>query len=241
MIDFTEDFIFNGAIKLLQPRSGYRVALDPILLASHVEIKPNLSILDAGCGIGAISLILKHTEPSLDITAIDIDSDMIDLCKKNSENNELPLNIFNHSIDSKFLKRMNFDYVVTNPPFYSISEFRISNRRRSANFETINLKTWLQLCFKRLKSRGNLYIIHIAERLSAVLSAIDDHAGKIEVTPVHSYKDRPAKRVIVKCKKGSKESLKIMPPIIIHNETGEYSEYTKKILSGALASSKSKK
>lgn len=238
MLDFTEDFILDGAIKLLQPKNGYRVAMDPILLVSQVEIKSNQSILDAGCGVGTMSLILKHMDSSLKITSVDIDSDMTDLCKQNSENNYLPLDIINCSVDSKSLKQMEFDCIVTNPPFYDISDFRISNRKRSANFETIDLNTWLSSCIKRLKFKGNFYIIHIAERLADILNIINEQMGKIEIIPICSYKDQQAKRIILKCRKGSKESLRIMPPLVIHNEDGEFSKYVKDILKGQFRISK---
>ena len=234
MENCTEDFILNGAIRLLQPKDGYRVAIDPILLASQVEIKPNLSILDAGCGIGTISLILKYMDSSLNITSIDIDQNMIALCEKNSENNQLPLNILNCSIDSPKLKQMEFDCIVTNPPFYDVSDFRISNRKRSANFETLTLRTWLLSCLKRLRFKGELYVIHIAERLTDILNTVKDQTGKIEIIPIYSYQDRQAKRIILKCKKGSKESLKIMPPLITHNPNGEFSECVRDILNGKI-------
>lgn len=231
-MEFTEDFILNESIKIIQPKHGYRVAIDPILLADQVELKKNQSILDVGCGVGTISLILKYLENSQAVTSIDIDKNMIEFCKKNSEINNLPLNIIHHGIDFDFFKNMNFDCVVTNPPFYDSNNFRISKTKKFANFETIDVKTWLLFCVKRLKPGGHLYVIHLAEKLPQILSAISNKVGKIEIIPIYSYQNSNAKRIIVKCKKGSKESLKILPPIISHDETGNYSSSLKKILNG---------
>ena len=74
--NFTDDSILNGKILLRQPKKGYRVAIDPIILASFIEPKDNQEILDVGCGVGAISLILKRKNRSAKITAIDIDENM---------------------------------------------------------------------------------------------------------------------------------------------------------------------
>lgn len=215
MPDITEDYIFDGEIKLLQPRNGYRAAQDPVVLARQVELRPGQSILDVGCGVGTISLILKHLNRSQDITCIDIDPEMIDLCKKNSQINKLPLNITEGSINSPVLSDKNFDCVVTNPPFYNIHNFRASTTKKIANFETVDLQVWLKFCLKRLKSQGNLYIIHLPERVNEILDAVRLYVGKIEVTPLYSHPDRQAKRVIVKMRKGSREALKIMPPIFL--------------------------
>ena len=231
-MEITKDSIFNGAISLYQPKHGYRVAVDPIILASIVEIKENQQILDVGCGVGTISLILKYLDKSQMVTSLDIDSGMTDLCRKNSEINDLPLDIINCGIDFNVLKDRNFDCIVTNPPFYAPDSFRSSERKLTSNFETINIKLWVSFCIKRLKNKGNFYIIHIPEKLSDILVAFGDSVGKIEIVPIYSHSNQFAKRIIVKCKKGSREPLKILPGIISHQKNNEYSDILKSILSG---------
>lgn len=231
-MEITKDSILNGAISLYQPKRGYRIAIDPIILASAIKIKEDQTILDVGCGVGTISLILKYLDKSQKITSIDIDPFMTDLCKKNSEINNLPLNIINHGIDFDILKGKNFDCVVTNPPFYNLGSFRSSEKKLTANFETISIENWISFCIKRLRNQGIFYIIHIPEKLNSILVAFGDSVGKIEIVPIYSHSNQCAKRIIVKCKKGSKEPLKILPGIISHQENNEYSDTLKSILSG---------
>ena len=215
MLEVTEDYIWDGKIKLLQPKNGYRIALDPIILAKTVDIHPKQSILDAGCGVGTISLILKYLNASLNITSIDIDHEIIMLCRKNSQINQLPLDIIEGSIASSILKNRNFDCVVTNPPFYNAHNFRSSAAKKFANFETVDINIWLGACLKRLKSKGNLYIIHLPERIPEILDIVKQQAGKIEITPIYSRPNQDAKRVVIKARKGSRELLKITPPIFL--------------------------
>lgn len=115
--NFTDDSILNGKILLRQPKKGYRVAIDPIILASLIEPKDNQEILDVGCGVGAISLILKRKNRSAKITAIDIDENMCELCRYNSEKNSLELNVRNIGIESMPRENL-YDIIVTNPPFF---------------------------------------------------------------------------------------------------------------------------
>ena len=230
--EFTEDLILNGKIRLHQPRHGYRIAVDPILLASIVELKNNQTVLDVGCGVGTISLILKFMDSSQTITGIDIDPTMTQLCKKNSETNSLPLNIINGPIDSPLLRNKNFDAVVTNPPFYNPENFRSSEKKLTANFETVSLESWISFCLKRLKPNGNFYIIHLPERLEDILKSLGNLVGKIEIFPIYSHQSESAKRIIVKCKKASREPLKILPGLVLHKSDSEYTDNIKLILSG---------
>ncbi len=215
MAEITEDFILHGKIRLLQPKNGYRAAQDPIVLARQVELRSGQSILDVGCGVGTISLILKHFNESQNITCIDIDPEMVELCTKNSQINKLPLHIVEGNVNSSALSSKTFDCVVTNPPFYNVRNFRASTTKKFANFETVDLQVWLKFCLKRLKPQGDLYIIHLPERINEILDTVKHYAGRIEITPVYSRPDQKAKRAIIKMRKGSREALKIMSPMFL--------------------------
>ena len=226
----TEDCILNGKLKLKQPQCGYRIAIDPLILASSVAINANQSVLDVGCGVGTISLILKKRNESQIIDAIDIDSLMCSLCEQNAKDNNLEISVSNHSVEHPLNK--SYDCIVTNPPFYDHKNFRVSQTKTLANFETVALDVWINFCIKHLNQNGRFYIIHIPERLSDILRCIKNHLGKIEITSIHAYKDQCAKRIIVSAKKGSNEQLKILSPKIIHNSDGTFSEEMAKIMSG---------
>ena len=53
---FTQDLLLGGRISLRQPAQGYRVAIDPLLLAASVNAEPGETILDVGAGVGAAGL-----------------------------------------------------------------------------------------------------------------------------------------------------------------------------------------
>lgn len=236
MQEFTQDYILNGKIKIMQPKRGYRVAIDPIILASFVDIRPHQSLLDVGCGVGTISLILKNIETTSNITAIDLDEVMCDFCKRNSDVNFLDLNVINCSVENvgsnEELKSKYFDHVITNPPFFEDRSSRISHTKRLANFETIELKTWIALCLKKLKNNGMFSIIHNASRIGEIMQSVDGILGDIEIIPIYSRNGNDAKRVIVCGKKGRKSDTKITTGIVVHNSDGSYTDIAKKILAG---------
>ncbi|PCH69375.1 MAG: methyltransferase, partial [Rhodobacteraceae bacterium] len=56
--DLTWNAFLGGRVQLLQPQSGYRAGVDPVLLAAAVPGRAGQSVLELGCGAGAASLCL---------------------------------------------------------------------------------------------------------------------------------------------------------------------------------------
>ena len=239
-MDYTLDCIFNGKIKLKQPAIGYRTAIDPIILCDFVTLKNNQKILDVGCGAGLISLILKHTADktllNTDIIGIDIDNAFCELYNENAKINNLQIQGINKNLE-EFSKDMNkncifFDQIITNPPYFEVKSSRLSETKRNANFETMQLTSWIKCCLNILKNNGTFSIIHNAEKINDILFALKNIAGAIEIIPIYSKSNSIAKRVVVRCKKAAKTATAIHHGIIVHNQDGTYSNAMQKILSG---------
>jgi tRNA1(Val) A37 N6-methylase TrmN6 len=231
---FTEDRILGGHIKLMQPRKGYRVAIDPVILAYFVNVKPLQEILDVGCGVGTISLILKKKEKFAKITAIDVDEEMCLLFQQNYQMNLLDIEIKNVGIEhiqkDVSMKNKLFDHVVTNPPFFEQKSSRISESKKLSNFETISLVNWISYCINQLKSNGIFSIIHNASRIDDILYALRNVAGSVSITPIFPKRNCEANRIVVQAKKFSRSAIKICAGVIVHNDDGSYSESMRDIL-----------
>ncbi|MDR0580763.1 MAG: methyltransferase [Holosporaceae bacterium] len=233
MMELTEDSILNGAIKLLQPKNGYRVAIDPIILASFIKLEAHQRILDVGCGVGTIALILKKREYSAELTALDMDAEMCKICEQNSRINSLPLDIENVIVENHtILRKKPFDQIVTNPPFFQKESFRTSESKKWANVETIDLSNWIRCCFLALKNSGIFSMIHRASRLNEILSALGG-IGSIQVVPIYPKSNREANRVIVQVVKSRKSEMKILPGIVAHRNNGDYTDTLLQMLSGS--------
>lgn len=229
-MELTIDNFLDGKLRILQPGSGYRVSIDPIVLSGLVQVKPEQKILDAGCGVGTISLILKHREATIDVSAVDIDEDMCDICRQNAVLNDVRVSVIRGSIDECDFGVNTFDQVVTNPPFYDKSAFRVSKNRELANFETISLKTWIVACLRSLKNGGVFSIIHVANRIGELINILRNRVGNICVIPVFTRADLPAKRVVITGVRGSRSDTRIMPGVVVHNDDGTYTDVMKKFL-----------
>lgn len=214
-MDLTIDAFLGGHIKILQPVCGYRAAMDPIVLSDLIQPLPGQKILDAGCGVGTISMIMKYKEPAADVFAIDTDKDMCEICRKNAELNNLKINVIEDGLEKHNFGINMFDQAVTNPPFYSKPAFRVSHDRELANFETISLKQWIISCLRPLKNGGIFSIIHAAGRVNEIINILWNRVGNMQIIPVFTKPDSPAKRVVIIGTKGSRSETRIMPGITV--------------------------
>ena len=80
-----------------------------------LENLPNLKgeVLDFGCGYGPIGIFLKKTY-SCHVDMIDINRRSLSLAKKNAEENQVEVNIFESDVYQNINKK--YDFIITNPP-----------------------------------------------------------------------------------------------------------------------------
>lgn len=245
--DFSQDYLLDKQIKILQPLDGYRASTDAVLLSAMVDSsEKDLRILDVGSGTGVISLCLAQRLKKLNpqIFGIEIQPCLCELSNKSAELNNFDfVSYINADITQKKLPEQllpcTFDIVITNPP-YSDHDMPSPNQSKATahNHHGLNLSEWLKFCLKMLKPFGNLYIINRTEALPEICNALYGKAGGLTVLPLYSKQSQTAKRIIVKAQKDSKSPCRICEPFIVHNPDGSYTENAEKILRQGLEISK---
>ena len=80
----------------------------------------NLDIVDLGTGSGCIPITLKKKLPNINIDAVDISSDALELAKENAKINNVDINF----IHGDMLKPLNkkYDCIISNPPYIAYDE-----------------------------------------------------------------------------------------------------------------------
>jgi len=168
----TCDTLFDGKIRVVQEKDGYRFSLDAILLAGFVRLKSGERIIDLGTGIGIIPLILgKREEGAGEIVGMEIQEKLSELAKTNVSNNNLEglIHICHGDIRgvADVFPPSSFDVVVTNPPYYRVSSGRInpSAQKAIARHEVMcTIDDVLQAATYLLKEGGRIFIIFPAYR-----------------------------------------------------------------------------
>ena len=87
--DLTDDRLLGGRLRFSQPAHGYRVAIDPVLLAAAVSPMPYQRVLDAGAGTGAASLCLAARVPECRVLGLELQRDLHRIASHNVTRNQL--------------------------------------------------------------------------------------------------------------------------------------------------------
>lgn len=221
-LDLTCDVFLGGAMKILQPREGYRAATDPILLAASVQAKPGESVLELGCGVGVALLALGRRVPGLALAGIERQETYASLARNNAAANGLTAQIATADIAGiPVPMRRQFDHVLVNPPYYLPTAPAAANAGRAAALrEETPLSEWIDVALKRLAPGGHITMIHLAERLPSILTALSPRAGSVGVRPLAARTGRAAGRVIVQARKGARGPFRLLAPLVMH--VGEY-------------------
>ncbi len=238
----TRDTVLGGRVRLCQPRNGYRVALDPVLLAAAVPAKEGQTVLDLGTGIGAAALCLAARVPGALITGLDSDPAVLALARVNVQENGLAARM--RLIDGDVGRpspppdAAGFDHVVANPPYLKAGTATVSQHagkaRATAEGETA-LTDWIRAAHYWLKPGGRLTIIHRADRLDELLALMAGRFGSVTVFPVWPKAGIAARRVIVAGRQGSRAPARLLSGLVMHGPDGEYSADARRVLFDAAA------
>ena len=235
MDNFTNDYLLNKKVRILQPVDGYRASSDAVLLASLIEnIKLSDTILDVGSGTGAVSLCLAYRFPENHITGLEIQPQLADLAKQSADiNNFANLVYYQADIRQKKLpvSPCSFNHVITNPP-YSEHDRPSPNLSKALahNHTDFTLNEWLKFCLKMLKPFGKIYLINRVEAIDEILNTFSKRAGGIKIIPVYSKPGQQAKRILISAQKDSKAPTVICPPFYMYNSDGTYTRAADEIL-----------
>lgn len=217
-MEITCDNFLDGRLHILQPKIGYRAAIDPVLLAASIKAIKGSSILDIGCGVGVASLCLGRRISGVELTGLELQTEYVDLALENAKNNGLQFKVIKGDLCDipAELKSKNFDHVITNPPFHIGNTTHATNANKAlSDHETMALEDWISACLKRVKPRGYFTLIHRAERLPKILTALKK-CGEICILPIAPRQDKNAHRVLVRARINSKAVAKLCPPFIMH-------------------------
>lgn len=216
--------LHDGRVQLEQPVRGYRAGHDAVLLAAALNLPAGSHACEFGCGAGAALLCAARLNAGAHFTAIEQDPAMAALAGQNAARNDMTARLDLLTGDALALAGSGrFDAVFFNPPFFDDeSALRApSQEKRGAWISEAPLADWIGAGLKALREKGQLVLIHRADRLDDILAAFKGRAGDITIMPVHPRSEEPAKRVIVRAVKASRAPLRLLPGLVVHGEADE--------------------
>jgi len=195
----TIDTFFNGKLRIIQPRQGYRFSVDALLLAEFVSIKSEDFVVDLGAGCGIISLFLAVEREVSFVVGLELQEELTSQAKRNIMLNELA------------------NVVVCNPPYRQGKSGRINpdlSKAIARHEIAVSLNDTLDAGKALLRPGGRLALIYPANRLTEVFAKMRTH----ELEPKRLQIIFPdsashAKLAMIEGRLQGKSGLKILPPI----------------------------
>jgi tRNA1(Val) A37 N6-methylase TrmN6 len=220
---------------LYQPTSGYCYNSDSIFLYDFIStFKPKGELLDVGCGVGIISLLLSR-DFSIETTIIDKQEKMLSYAKHNYAINNLE--VTSYLGDFRELKiNDKFDFIVSNPPFYDSnvqqSENTHLNIARYAHH--LPIVDFIAKVKKLLKPRGWFIFCYDAKQIDLLLHHLKINGINPEkIQFVHSKLDRESKLVMIAARMNSRSMTQILPPFVVFDDESIYREKAMKVFEKA--------
>lgn len=223
---YTWDDFMGGAVRLLQHRSGYRVAMDTVLLQAAVPARSGQTVLEGGVGSAGAALCLARRIKGVKVEGVDIQADMLALARQNIVANQLEdfVRVFDGNIKDLATHGSDYDHVMINPPYLEKGAGHPpgTNTKSLAHVNSSAvLRDWLRFAVHHTKARGSVTIIYRADQIDKVIAGLAGKVGDIRIFPLWPKFGKRAKRVIVQGLKGSKGSAVFLPGMVLHGDSGE--------------------
>lgn len=241
--EIAEDRLLGGRLRLLQPVKGHRAGSDAILLAAAIPELGAGPLSDFGAGVGTVGLAVALRQPALEVVLVERDPELAALAARNAGLNSLDERVRtvvgtigerNGDLARAGLAAASMAWVAMNPPFFEVGEVRASPvaNRRVAHVAGQSLGDWLKAARHVLKPGGGVSIIHRAEALGAILAGLETGFGAVEIRPVHGQADRPAIRVIVSARLGSKKPAALLPALVLNGADERFTAFSEALHRG---------
>jgi len=233
----SEGTLLGGRVHLKQPIEGYRVAIDPVFLAAAVPATGGERVIDIGAGVGAAALCLAARVPGARITGIERERDLVRLASDNVSLNDFASRVQMMAGDLLMppprLEPGTFDHAMANPPYLAAGTATppADAGRAAAHLESeADLAAWIRFALVMLRPKGSLTLIHRADRLDAVLAELAGKVGEIVLFPLWPGAGKPAKRILIRARKGVATPLRLAPGLVLHEADGRYTAAADRVL-----------
>lgn len=225
LLNYTDSYIF-------QDTDYFKFSLDSVLLANFVTInKRDKMILDIATGNAPIPMLLSFRTNAkiygVEIQKVIYNLGVISINENNMKDQIKLINDDAKNLVNKF-DSDTFDVITCNPPYFKTNYNRFKNNNSVKSLarheDTLKLDDVFAISRKLLKNNGRIAIVHRTERLVEILNVMN----KYNIEPkkirfIYSKINKKSELFLIEGIKNGKPGLKLLPPLIIYDENGNYS------------------
>ncbi len=233
--DVTLDDFLGGSVRLIQPRGGYRVSMDTVLLAASVPAKAGERVVEGGIGSAGAAICLATRLPGVRVDGIENQDEMIELARRNIAYNRMQdqVSVARGSVTDRTIAEASYDHVMINPPYLPAGKAirpPVTNKGLAHMEESASIKDWIMFCVHVVKNRGTVSIVYRADRVDEVIAHLHRRVGDLKIFPFWPRAGCAAKRVIIQGRKGVHGAASILPGMALHGTEDRYTAEAEAIL-----------
>ncbi|ANM75141.1 putative methyltransferase (putative) [Lactiplantibacillus plantarum] len=237
------DQLYSQDIQIIQSSQVFAFSLDAVLLGDFAQVAKGVKsqIVDLCAGNGAVGLFASAKTQG-HITAVEIQPRLADMAQRSVVLNDLTqqMTVLNEDLlaITRQLPKDSVDTVLCNPPYFKDRPQSVKNPNPHlaiARHElSANLDQILAVTSDLLKMNGKAYFVHRPERLDDFFSTMaTNRLAPKRIRFVHPKAQREANMVLIEMiKDGKRNGVRIMPPLVVYRDDGEYRKEVHTLLYG---------
>lgn len=223
------------SLKIIQNSKGFCFGIDAVLLSAYAQVKPKERVLDLGTGTGVIPILLSGKTQGEHFTGLEINPDSADMARRSAAYNHLEDKVSIVTGDickaGEEFAAGSFDVVTSNPPYMTGGHGLVNpdpmlaaaRHELKCTFDDV-----ARSASAMLKERGRFYLVHRPFRLPELMATLMTYRLEPKsMRLVYPSVDKEPSMVLLGCMKGGKPRCSVEKPLIIYDETGQYTPEVK--------------
>jgi tRNA1Val (adenine37-N6)-methyltransferase len=212
----TTDTLLGGALRLLQPKVGYRVNVDSLLLVAFAGARRVDRVVDLGAGVGALGLLALTRGIAKQALLVEADGKLVALAKENLRRSGFVGEALELDLTRQKLRAPAAPLVLCNPPYYPAHSHRPAQSPGKATARNGDVTPFLAAASGILaRKTGRALFSYPAQQLPELLDA----AAKVALVAkrlrfVHARSEQPARLVLLELRAARPGGLVVEPPLI---------------------------
>lgn len=235
------DQLFSTDVKIIQNREVFSYSVDSVLLSRFPKLPSRGLIVDLCSGNGAVGLFASSMTKA-QIVQVELQERLADMNRRSIILNQLEqqVSVINDDLAhlTNYIHRSQVDLILCNPPYFKVDE--TSNLNESQHYLlarheiATNLDTICQVAQQVLKTNGRLAMVHRPDRFLDILDTLRHYKlAPKRIQFVYPKASKEANMLLIEAiKDGSTDGLKILSPLIVHKENGDYTDEIHEIYYG---------
>ncbi|MEY8538746.1 tRNA1(Val) (adenine(37)-N6)-methyltransferase [Lactococcus muris] len=237
------DQIAATDVQIIQSRDVFSFSIDAILLARFPRLPKKGKIVDMCAGNGAVGLFASSMTDS-QIIELEIQERLAEMTQRSIQLNELDeqMTVINDNLNKalNYITTSSVDLIFCNPPYFKLDDKSHVNENLHYTLARHELATNLDEIFETskrlLKTNGHLALVHRPERFFEIVDKMKkNHLVPKRIQFVYPKANQAANILLIDAIKDGKPGGEIfLPPLIVHDDSGNYTAEIQEIYYGKL-------